>query len=271
MLFWYQCDKLPDEIHSPTNPVSSHVLNSHQLQQRFLEAVDPSRHFFRLFDCIESILFFAKDVDGRLLAANTALLRHYGYRSESEFVGKTDFDLLPQSMAEKFRRDDLRVIESGQPMLEIVEIFVSSSGIPDWFLTNKLPIFDRHDTVIGVMGTIEAYESYRVMLPAKFDLTSAMDHIRANFRSEVSIVALAKMCGLSVRQFERKFKEHFKTTPQQFIVKMRVFSVCDALRQTDQPIIELAIHSGFYDQSSFTRQFRKHMGITPLQYRKRYR
>ena len=245
--------------------------NSQRLQQQFLAAIDPDKHFFRLFDYLPHVLFFAKDGDGRLLAANTALLRHYGYDNEEAFLGKTDFDLLPHRMAEKFRRDDLRVMQTGQPMLEIVEIFVSRDGTPDWFLTNKLPIVDCAGQSIGVMGTIESYQSHQAMLPAKFDLTPAMDHIRANFRGDISIRALAGRCNLSVRQFERKFKEHFKTTPQQFIVKMRVFSVCDALRQTNQPISELAIDSGFYDQSCFTRQFRKHMGITPLQYRKRYR
>ncbi len=246
-------------------------MNPQQLQRDFLKAIDPSQHFFRLFDYLPNVLFFSKDAAGRLLAANTALLRHYGYESDVDFVGKTDFDLLPRSMAEKFRRDDLRVMESAEPLLEIVEIFVSRNGIPDWFLTNKLPVVNRQGAVIGVMGTIEAYQSHRAMLPPKFDLTPAMDHIRKNLRDDVAIGDLAELCELSVRQFERKFKAHFKTTPQQFIVKMRVFSVCDALRETNQPISELAIASGFYDQSSFTRQFRKHMGITPLQYRKRYR
>ncbi len=240
-------------------------------RKRFLEAADPSRDFHLLFNHLPNVLFFAKDLDGRLLAANTALIRHYGYQEEGEFYGKTDFDLLPRSMAEKFRRDDLRVIESGRPLLEIVEIFVDRRGIPDWFLTNKMPVCDCAGKVIGVMGTIEPYESHQGLLPPKFDLTPAMDHVRAHFKEDISVRALAEMCGLSVRQFERKFKEHFKTTPQQFIMKMRVYSVCDALRETNAAISDLAVDSGFYDQSSFTRQFHKHMGITPLQYRKRYR
>lgn len=260
-------------MRSFTPPVPPRLVDvlSIELQRQFLDAIDPSKHFFRLFDLLPHVLFFAKDLQGRLLAANTALLRHYGFDSEAEFLGKTDFDLLPRSMAEKFRKDDLRVIESGQPMLEIVEIFVSSSGVPDWFLTNKMPVVDRRGQVIGVMGTIEAYESHREVLPAKFDLTPAMKELRARYRDDLSIAHLAQLCGLSVRQFQRKFKQHFKTTPQQFLVKMRVYSVCDDLRKTDKSITDLAIGSGFYDQSSFTRLFRKQMGITPLQYRKQYR
>jgi AraC-like DNA-binding protein len=244
-----------------------------QTRQQFLAAVDAEHHFFRLFDYLPGILFFAKDHAGRLFAANDALLLQYGYNREREheFYGLTDFDLLPRSLAEKFRHDDLRILKTGKPMLEIVEIFPNQQGIPAWFLTNKLPIIDHHERVIGVMGTIQSYESHRELLPVDTDIAPALDTISRKFTTDLSIRDLAEKSGLSVRQFERRFKHHLKTTPQQFIMKMRVFAACDALRLSRKPIIEIATESGFYDQSSFTRQFRKHMAITPLQYRKRYR
>jgi len=249
------------------------VSNIKERRETFLKSVHPDRHFSRLFDHLPDLLFFAKDRNGHLLAANDALLHQYGYdrTREHEFYGLTDFDLLPRSLAEKFRQDDLQVIESGQPLLEIVEIFPNQQGIPAWFLTNKLPIFDQQNNVIGVMGTIQDYQTHRELLPSDMDIAPALEHISRHFTEDLSILALAKMAGLSVRQFERKFKHHLKTTPQQFIMKMRVFSACDALRRTRDPIIDIAAQSGFYDQSSFTRQFRKHMAITPLQYRNRYR
>ncbi len=77
----------------------------------------------------------------------------------------TDFELLPRSLAEKFREDDLRILRTGVPMLEIVELFISRQGIPAWFLTNKLPVRDRTGEVIGVMGTIQDYAKQRDLLP----------------------------------------------------------------------------------------------------------
>lgn len=242
-------------------------------RQRFLAAVDTDRHFFRLFDHLPGVLFFAKDHDGRLFAANEALLRQYGYDREREhqFYGLTDFELLPRSLAEKFRKDDLRILDTGEPLLEIVEIFPNQQGIPAWFLTNKLPIFDHDENVIGVMGTIQSYDTHRELLPPDTDIAPALDIISRHFTEDLSIRDLAAGTDLSVRQFERRFKHHLKTTPQQFIMKMRVFAACDALRLTRKPIAQIATESGFYDQSAFTRQFSKHMAITPLQYRKRYR
>ena len=79
------------------------------------------------------------------------------------------------------------------------------------------------------------------------------------------------MCELSVRQFERKFKEYLKMPPQQYIIKMRVHAACDDLRRSRKSIADIATDLGFYDQAAFSRQFRKHMGMTPLFYRKEYR
>ncbi|MDF1754712.1 MAG: AraC family transcriptional regulator [Verrucomicrobiales bacterium] len=241
-----------------------------RLREEFLNSITPGIGFERLFDHIPGILFFAKDREGHLIAANRALLALYGYQNENEFWGTTDFDHLPESLAEKFRNDDLQVIESGEPMLEIVEIFMNRTGNPAWFLTNKMPVFSRSGEVIGVMGTIQDYEEQRKLLPVDSDLSPALEFIQANYHRDVSVPKLAEMSGLSVRQFERRFKEHLKTTPQQFIVKMRVHATCDDLRRSKRSLAEIATHFGFYDQAAFSKYFKKHMGMTPMQYRKTY-
>jgi PAS domain S-box-containing protein len=246
-------------------------MNGRDLRNAFLASIPPERSFHLLFDHLPGVLFFAKDREGRLLAANRALLDLYGYAKEEDFWGVTDFELLPRSLAEKFREDDLRILRTGVSMLEIVELFISRQGIPAWFLTNKLPVRDCSGEVIGVMGTIQDYAKQRDLLPPDSDISPALAHIRANFHREVSIPDLARRCRLSVRQFERKFKEHLKTPPQQYLIKMRVHAACDELRRTRKPIADIATDLGFYDQAAFTRQFRKHMRMTPLVYRREYR
>ncbi len=246
-------------------------MNGVGLRMAFLGSIRPENSFQLLFDHLPGVLFFAKDREGRLLAANRGLLDLYGYAREEDFWGVTDFELLPRSLAEKFRQDDLKVIRTGIPMLEIVELFISRQGIPAWFLTNKIPVYSREGEVIGVMGTIQDYEKQRELLPSDSDISAALGYIGAHFREEIPIPALAAMCGLSVRQFERKFKEHLKTPPQQYIIKMRVHAACDELRRSKKAISDIATDLGFYDQPAFSRQFRKHMGMTPLYYRKEYR
>ena len=214
--------------------------------------------------------FFAKDSEGVLLAANQYLVELYEFENESELIGHTDFDLLPRRLAEKFRRDDLEVMESRTPATRIVEIFLNRQGIPSWFLTSKYPIVNTNQEAIGVMGIIQDYEQQRRLFSGESGMTLAMNYLHAHFRDKLSIRNLADMAKLSLRQFERRFRENFNITPQQYLIKLRIQESCDLLIQPDMTVGNIAIDLGFYDQSSFTVQFKKNMGLTPLQYRKQY-
>jgi PAS domain-containing protein len=75
------------------------------LRKEFISKMDYDR-FFSFFDCFSDICFFMKDITGRLIAVNSQLLKRYSLSDESEIIGKTDFDFLPYSLAEKYREDD---------------------------------------------------------------------------------------------------------------------------------------------------------------------
>jgi PAS domain S-box-containing protein len=239
-------------------------------RKQLLESLDSDSRFYHLFNYVDGLSFFAKDCDGTLLAANHHLVALYGFASEDELIGRTDYDLLPRQLAEKYRRDDLAIMESRRPVVNLVEIFLNPQGIPSWFLTTKAPIISRDGSVLGVMGIIQSYDQYRKKHPEHCDIQRAMDAMARGYREKISIQDLAESCGLSLRQFERKFKSYFNLTPQQFIIKMRINDACALLRDRSQSIGGIALDLGFYDQSSFTGQFKKAMGLTPLQYRKQF-
>jgi len=261
--------------HSAFETVSAilDVLSAKEVQKRrrnLIRAINSSSPVYELFDCIENVSFFAKDSEGVLLAANQYLVELYEFENESELIGHTDFDLLPRRLAEKFRRDDLEVMESRTPATRIVEIFLNRQGIPSWFLTSKYPIVNTNQEAIGVMGIIQDYEQQRRLFSGESGMTLAMNYLHAHFRDKLSIRNLADMAKLSLRQFERRFRENFNITPQQYLIKLRIQESCDLLIQPDMTVGNIAIDLGFYDQSSFTVQFKKNMGLTPLQYRKQY-
>ncbi len=245
-------------------------LEARERRKRLLESLGPENRFYHLFDYVEGLSFFAKDRDGVLLAANRHLVGLYGFRTEEELIGHTDFDLLPGRLAEKYRADDLAIMESGEPVTNLVELFLNRQGIPSWFTTSKIPIVSKGGEVLGIVGVIQEYHQHRRKDAGGQDIHEAMNHIYRHYREKVSIQAMAKLCEMSLRQFERKFKSYFNLTPQQFIIKMRIHDSCEMLRTASMPIGEIAFELGFYDQSSFTVQFKKAMGLTPLQYRKRF-
>ena len=235
---------------------------------KYLESIGGAG-VFSLFDHLPGYSFFAKNFEGEIMSANQDFYERFGFSTEEEIVGKTDFELFPVGLADQFRRDDLKVMETGEPMLGIVELFFNRQGLPDWYLTNKLPVVGRDGAVIGVMGMVRGYARQAKLIQPFVQIEAAVDFIRDNFRGKISIGDLSERTGLSPRQFDRKFKAAFGISPQQFILKTRILAGCDALVNLRRPISDISFELGFCDQSSFTRHFLKHMGVTPMQYRKR--
>ena len=97
-------------------------------------------------DCI-----YAKDIVGRKILANPADLKNLRCKTEADAVGKTDFDLFPKDVAEKFWADDQAVIQ-GQPVIDREEYFLNDGGEKRWLLTSKLPLRNPDGKTIGLVG-----------------------------------------------------------------------------------------------------------------------
>jgi len=240
------------------------------LRDEVLDAIDPHLHFNRLFDHLPGMYFFAKDREGHILFANRGLAELYGYESEDAFVGCTDYDVLPAQLADKFRADDVNVMEHGRPLLGIVELFLNPQGIPDWYLTNKLPIWSRSGQVMGIMGSIQAYRGRGTFSEARIGIERTVAHLRAAYAEDTPVSQLAEMSGLPRRQFEEEFKAIYDTSPHQFRIRLRVTKACALLRETQLSVSQIAAQSGFYDQSALSHHLKTITGYTPLQYRKRF-
>jgi len=94
---------------------------------------------------------YAKDAAGRKILANPADYKNYHCQTEAEAIGKTDFDLFPKDIAEKFWADDQKVIQ-GQPVINREEYFLSDEGEKRWLMTSKLPLRDQSGKVVGLVG-----------------------------------------------------------------------------------------------------------------------
>jgi len=91
-----------------------------------------------------------KDLEGRFTFVNTRFCGELG-RESQEIVGKTDHDFFPKELAEKYREDDRRVVESGRP-LDVVEKHVTPRGDALYVQVMKTPLLDPDGEPIGVQG-----------------------------------------------------------------------------------------------------------------------
>ena len=95
---------------------------------------------------------YCKDTAGGKTLANHTELRYAQVTSETEILGKTDFDLYPKELAEAFYADDQVVLKTGQPVINREEFVMDNNGRKRWLLTSKLPLKDEVGNITGIVG-----------------------------------------------------------------------------------------------------------------------
>lgn len=98
-------------------------------------------------------------------------------------------------------------------------------------------------------------------------LSPVLSYIREHFSEEISLAQLAAIAALSEGRFCRIFRETMNQTPFQYIMHYRVMQSCSLLTETDLPIGEIALRSGFNNISYYNKTFLLQIGCTPKHYR----
>ena len=91
-----------------------------------------------------------KDANGRFTFGNEGFCATTK-RSLTELIGKTDFDLFPAELAEKYRRDDDLVLTTGKP-LQATEEHETAEGETLHVQVLKLPVYDGQGHIVGTQG-----------------------------------------------------------------------------------------------------------------------
>ena len=120
-------------------------------RKRYEEALSFSEA--RLKTLVKTIpdLIWLKDLKGIYLACNSKFERFFG-ASESEIVGKTDYDFLNKELADAFCEKDQAAILAGQPSMNEEEVTFADDGHREILETIKTPMIDEQGKVVGVLG-----------------------------------------------------------------------------------------------------------------------
>jgi transcriptional regulator GlxA family with amidase domain len=100
---------------------------------------------------------------------------------------------------------------------------------------------------------------------------SIQEYIDTHLDSRLSNTELAARSGLSVSHFCRSFAQSVGTTPHNYVVRLRLSRAQQLLATTDLALTEIALTTGFADQSHFSRRFLRFAGLQPRAFRKQYR
>ncbi len=217
------------------------------------------------------VMFCVKSVDGRYLSANQAFAERAGRDGAGDVVGRTAAELFPAHLAERYDAQDHEILESGLMLSNELEVITRPDRSYGWFLTSKSRWIDDDGSPAGVV-------SVSVDLRTSIDadgpharLAAAVEVARARFAERLEVGDLARAADMSVAQLERSARRVLGLTPKQLIMRFRVEAGLRLLLTTDESISDVANACGYYDQSAFSRHFRRVVGSSPAAYRAEHR
>jgi transcriptional regulator GlxA family with amidase domain len=103
------------------------------------------------------------------------------------------------------------------------------------------------------------------------EIMEAQEMIERQGTRELSVVELASRVNMSSRNFIRRFKAATGNTPIEYIQRVRIEAAKHALESGSDPVDSVATRIGYDDVGSFRSVFKRVTGVSPTEYRKRYR
>ena len=213
-------------------------------------------------------MFCVKGVDGQYLAINQAFADRAG-RRPNQILGRTARDVFPADLVDAYEAQDAALLSTGEPIRNELEMILRPDGSRGWYVTSKTLLHDEHGNICGIVVVSDDLRRSAEAAQHHQGLQSAIDLIRRSFTEPLKVADIAGAAGLSPAQLERAMRRALGVSPKQLLIRTRIDEAARRQDDTDATLATIAAACGFYDQSSFTRQFQRAVGLTPGAYRAR--
>jgi len=212
-------------------------------------------------------LLLAVDNDHRILGADRAAREVFAL-SDKRLADGVHLSMFFAYDALLFRRNDGQDIPvrltggaDGRSWCALVTPPLSRSSVARSWAEAALHSRPR----ISTLGNLPIAES---PAPSRGGLAPGLtrricDYIESNLSQKIGLAALAAMSGLSTHHFARAFHQSVGIPPHSYLLRRRLEHVEHMLRETQLPLSEIALATGFSDQSHLARHFHRLTGVSP--------
>lgn len=131
-----------------------------------------------------------------------------------------------------------------------------------------------HFYTLGLMGELAYYmfenstDDKRVKNEVQLDILRSVNYMRTNFSECIKLNDLAKAARMSRTEYCQRFKKILKCPPMRYLLDMRLDKACRLLENSELSVTEVALECGFFDNSHFTRFFKRKYNVSPREYRR---
>lgn len=98
-------------------------------------------------------------------------------------------------------------------------------------------------------------------------IAKALDYVSDDFDKEITVKELADICHMSETHFRRLFERNMNMTPVEYVNLVRIQMACEYMKKHRDSMETVAIKCGFQTASTFNRNFKRILGITPYQWK----
>ena len=193
------------------------------------------------------IIIFYKDLAGRMVRVNKTFSEAL-YRSESEMLGKTVFDIYSTPIAQAMTDDDQEVMKAGQPKLNIEEPYESATGVR-WVRTDKVPIIDDNGITIGLVGfaqdITERKNSEEALRKSEEKYRTVLEQIEEAYYELDLAGNLTFFNDATCRQLGYSVEELLGMNYKAYISKedvQRIYGIFNQVYRTKEPVTGFPVH-----------------------------
>ncbi len=102
-------------------------------------------------------------------------------------------------------------------------------------------------------------------------IARCQEWIATHYDTDSPVAAMARLSGIAERSFKRRFARATGMSPIEYVHSLRIEETKHMLERTDDSVESVASQVGYEDPSFFGRLFKRNVGLTPAQYRRRFR
>ena len=147
-----------ERIKGPLRDADGHIVGVQVLfwdvtdREQAERALDREQYLLHsLMDSIPDSIYF-KDRESRFLRVSQALVAKFGLASMDDVIGKSDADLFTAEHAQQALADEQQIMETGQPIVAVIERETWPDRADTWVSTTKMPLKDASGNIVGTFG-----------------------------------------------------------------------------------------------------------------------
>jgi AraC family transcriptional regulator len=181
-----------------------------------------------------------------------------------------DVDRMKQIMGDEFTSAPLqepRLVFQDESLQALARLLVTSEDICDWSSLFGDSLVAAMVARLSNLDRRPQRNRRRLGLSPR-QLSAVTDFIHDNLAQPIRVSELASLADLSASQFGRAFKISTGRTPHHWHLDARIERARQLLRDRRNTLVEIALDTGFSEQSHFTRAFRAATGVSPGAWRR---